>query len=194
MKEDTERGGLPILLFEDAAALERWLEAQPAEHPGIWLKFAKKGSGERSITVQEAIDAGLCFGWIDGLKNAFNERFFLLRYTPRRARSKWSLINVERAEALLVEGRMRPGGLKQIEAAQADGRWAAAYPPASRMEVPADLAAALEADPTAKAAFEALKSGERYSALYRLHQVQPVTDKRKAALVKILQGLSVPSD
>ena len=140
MSEETERGGLPILLFEDGAALERWLEAQPAEHKGVWLQFAKKGSGERSVSVQEAIDAGLCFGWIDGLKNAFDERFFLLRYTPRRARSKWSLVNVERAEVLLAEGRVRPGGLKQIEAAKADGRWAAAYPPASRMEVPADLA------------------------------------------------------
>lgn len=192
MADESERGGLPILLFEDGAALEQWLEAQPAEHPGIWLKFAKKGSGERSVSVQEAIDAGLCFGWIDGLKNAFDERFFLLRYTPRRARSKWSLINVERAEALLAEGRVRPGGLKQIEAAKADGRWAAAYPPASRMELPEDLAAALEADPAAKAAFEALKSGERYSVLYRLHQVQPETDRRKVVLAKIVEGLSAP--
>ena len=188
MSEETKRGGLPILLFEDTAALERWLEAQPAEHPGIWLKFAKKGSGERSVTVQEAIDAGLCFGWIDGLKNAFDERFFLLRYTPRRTRSKWSLINVERAEALLAEGRVRPGGLKQIEAAQADGRWAAAYPPASRMEVPEDLAAALEANPAAKAAFAALKGGERYSVLYRLHAVQGA-DKREAAVAKAIASL-----
>jgi uncharacterized protein YdeI (YjbR/CyaY-like superfamily) len=188
MGEESERGGLPILLFEDVAALERWLEAQPADHPGIWLKFAKKGSGERSVTVQEAIDAGLCFGWIDGLKNAFDERFFLLRYTPRRPRSKWSLINVERAEALLVEGRVRPGGLKQIETAKAGGRWAAAYPPASRMEVPADLTAALEADPAAKAAFEALNGGKRYSVLYRLHQVQRA-EKRKVAIKKILEAL-----
>ena len=93
---------------------------------GVWLQFAKKGSGERSVSLGQAIDAGLCFGWIDGLKNAFDERFFLLRYTPRRARSKWFLINVERAEVLLAEGRVRPGGLRQIEAAKADGRWAAA--------------------------------------------------------------------
>jgi uncharacterized protein YdeI (YjbR/CyaY-like superfamily) len=189
MGEESERGGLPILLFEDAAALERWLGAQPAEHPGIWLKFAKKGSGERSIMVREAIDAGLCFGWIDGLKNAFDERFFLLRYTSRRPRSKWSLINVERAEALLAEGRVRPGGLKQIDAAKADGRWAAAYPPASRMDVPPDLAAALEADPEAKAAFAALKGGERYSVLYRLHQVPQGSNKRAAVIAAVVAGL-----
>jgi uncharacterized protein YdeI (YjbR/CyaY-like superfamily) len=189
MGEEPTRGGLPILLFDDASALERWLEAQPTDHPGIWLQFAKKGSGERSVSVQEAIDAGLCFGWIDGLKNRFDERFFLLRYTPRRARSKWSLVNVERAEALLAEGRVRPGGLKQIEAAKADGRWAAAYPPASRMEVPADLAAALEADPAAKAAFEALKGGERYAVLYRLHQVQGA-EKRRVAVDKIVSRLA----
>lgn len=192
MSDERERGGLSILLFEDAEALERWLEAQSAEHPGIWLKFAKKGSGERSVSVRQAIDAGLCFGWIDGLKNRFDERFFLLRYTPRRARSKWSLINVERAEVLLAEERMRLGGLRQIEAAKADGRWAAAYPPASRMEVPADLAAALKADPTAKAAFDALRGGERYSVLYRLHQVQGA-EKRRVAVTKSLNSLRLIS-
>ncbi len=187
MGEEATRGGLPILLFEDAAALERWLEAQPAEHTGVWLQFAKTGSGERSVGVPEALDAGLCFGWIDGLKNRFDERFFLLRYTPRRARSKWSLVNVERAEALLAEGRVRPGGLKQIEAAKADGRWAAAYPPASRMEVPADLAAALEADPAAKAAFAELKGGDRYSVLSRLHQVGGV-ERREKPLKRLMSN------
>ncbi len=179
MGEETERGGLPILQFADAAALEAWLEAQAPEHKGIWLKLAKKDSGVASVGKGEAVDAGLSFGWIDGLVNAFDERFFLLRYTPRRPKSKWSLVNVERAEALLKAGRVRPGGLKQIEAAKADGRWAAAYPPASRMEVPADLAAALEADPKAKAAFAALKGGERYSVLYRLHQVRGAEKRRE---------------
>jgi uncharacterized protein YdeI (YjbR/CyaY-like superfamily) len=188
MSKETERGGLPILHFEDAAALEHWLEAQPAEHGGIWLQIAKKDRGVISVTVSEAIDLGLCFGWIDGLINRFDEDFYLIRYTPRRPRSKWSQINVERAEALLAAGKVRPGGLKQIEAAKADGRWAAAYPPASRMEVPEDLAAALEESPEAKAAFEALKGGERYSVLYRLHQVQGV-EKRRAVVEKVVRGL-----
>ena len=182
---ETERGGLPILRFADAAALERWLEAQPNEHKGIWLKIAKKDRGVSSVSVSEAIDLGLCFGWIDGLINRFDEDFYLIRYTPRRPRSKWSQINVERAEALLAAGKVRPGGLKQMEAAKANGRWDAAYPPASRMEVPEDLAAALEANPETKAAIEALKGSERYSMLYRLHQVQGA-EKRKAAVEKVV--------
>ncbi|WP_426266096.1 YdeI/OmpD-associated family protein [Sphingomonas sp. LHG3443-2] len=196
MGHETIRGGLPILHFADAAALERWLEAQAAgeapDQKGIWLKIAKKDRGVSSVSVSEAIDVGLCFGWIDGLINRLDEDFYLVRYTPRRPRSKWSQINVERAEALLAAGKVRPGGLRQIEAAKADGRWEAAYPPASRMEVPADLAAALEESAEAKAAFEALKASERYSVLYRLHQVHGA-EKRKVATAKLVCQLAVTS-
>ncbi len=181
------RNGLPIMAFADAAALEDWLDAQAsdaaAEHRGIWLKLAKAGSGVASVSRQEAIDAGLCFGWIDGLINSYDEAFFLIRYTPRRKRSKWSLVNVERAEALMAEGRVRPAGMREIEAAKADGRWEAAYPPASRMEVPDDLAEALAASPQAKAFFETLKGANRYAVLYRLHEVRS-PDKRAAAIAK----------
>ena len=181
------RNELPIMAFADAAALEAWLEAQASgaadEHRGIWLKLAKAGSGVASVSRQEAIDAGLCFGWIDGLINSYDEAFFLIRYTPRRKRSKWSLVNVERAEALMAEGRVRPGGMREIEAARADGRWDAAYPPASRMEVPDDLAEALAASPRAKAFFETLKGANRYAVLYRLHEVR-TPDKRAAAIAK----------
>ena len=181
------RNELPIMAFADAAALETWLEAQasdaPDEHRGVWLKLAKAGSGVASVSRQEAIDAGLCFGWIDGLINSYDEAFFLIRYTPRRKRSKWSLVNVERAQALMAEGRVRPGGMREIEAAKADGRWDAAYPPASRMEVPDDLAEALAASPRAKAFFETLKGANRYAVLYRLHEVR-TPDKRAAAIAK----------
>ncbi len=101
MTDETSRAGLPILHFADQAALEAWLAEQPADHPGIWLKLAKKGSGVASVAQAEAVDSGLCFGWIDGLINRFDERFYLIRYTPRRPRSKWSEINVRRAEQLL---------------------------------------------------------------------------------------------
>ena len=188
MSEETTRGGLPIRLFKDAKALEAWLEKQPAEHKGIWLQIAKKDRGVTSVTVSEAIDLGLCFGWIDGLINRFDADTYLIRYTPRRPKTKWSEINVGRAEALLKAGKVRPRGLKQIEAAKADGRWAAAYPPASRMEVPEDLAAALADNAKAQAAFDALKGSERYSVLYRLHQVQRA-EKRKVALEKVVTGL-----
>lgn len=183
MSEERERGGLPILHFEDGQALEGWLEQQPEAHGGIWLKIAKQGQGVTSVSVKEAIDAGLCFGWIDGLINRFDERFYLVRYTPRRPKSKWSEINARRAEALMTEGRVRRGGLRQIEAARADGRWEATYPPASRMEVPEDLAAALEASPKAAAFFAGLSGANRYALLYRLHDVRDQA-RRAAAVAK----------
>lgn len=188
MSEETERGGLPICHFEDQAALERWLEAQPADHKGIWLKIAKKDRGVRSVSVPEAIDAGLCFGWIDGLINRFDDDFYLIRYTPRRPKSKWSEINVARAEALLAAGRVKPGGLRQIDAAKADGRWEAAYPPASRMEVPDDFAEALAANPQASTFFDGLNGANRYAILYRLHDVRDPA-KRAAAVVKWVAAL-----
>lgn len=188
MSEETERGGLPICHFEDQAALERWLEAQPADHKGIWLKVAKKDRGVRSVSVPEAIDAGLCFGWIDGLINRFDDDFYLIRYTPRRPKSKWSEINVARAEALLAARRVKPGGLRQIDAARADGRWDAAYPPASRMEVPDDLAKALDESPQARTFFDGLNGANRYAILYRLHDVRDPA-KRAAAVAKWVAAL-----
>jgi uncharacterized protein YdeI (YjbR/CyaY-like superfamily) len=177
------RAGLPILPFPDAATLEAWLERQPDDHPGIWLKLAKKAAGVPSVTRAEAVDAGLCFGWIDGLLNPYDERFFLIRFTPRRRKSKWSIINVERAEQLIAEGRVRPRGLREIEAARADGRWAAAYPPHSRIEVPDDLQAALDATPEAARFFGTLKGANRYAVLYRLHDVRDPA-KRSGAIAK----------
>jgi uncharacterized protein YdeI (YjbR/CyaY-like superfamily) len=186
--EEQSRAGLPILTFPDAESLVAWLGEQPAEHKGIWLKLAKKGARVATVSQSEAVDAGLCFGWIDGLINRFDEHFYLIRFTPRRPKSKWSLVNVERAEALIASGRVRPGGLRQIEAAKADGRWGAAYPPASRIRVPEDLQAALVADPQAAAAFAALKSAERYSILYRLHNVND-PPRRAAALAAAVAKL-----
>jgi uncharacterized protein YdeI (YjbR/CyaY-like superfamily) len=181
--EPEVRKGLPLLAFPDSAALEAWLEAQPPDHPGIWLKLAKAASGRPSVTKSEAVDAGLAYGWIDGLLHPYDERYFLVRFTPRRPKSKWSLVNVERAEALIAAGRMRPGGLRQIESAKVDGRWEAAYPPHSRITVPADLAAALDATPAAKAFFETLKGANRYAILYRLHDVVGPA-KRAQAIAK----------
>ncbi|MET1111412.1 MAG: YdeI/OmpD-associated family protein [Allosphingosinicella sp.] len=176
------RGGLPILLFADSAALASWLERQPRDHKGIWLKLAKKGSSIGSVSQSEAVEAGLCFGWIDGLLNPYDERFYLIRFTPRRPRSKWSQINVERAGALIEAGRMRPGGLAQVEAAKADGRWADAYPPHSRAEPPPDLQAALDSSPKAAAFFATLKGANRYGLIYRvLDAKKPETRARRIA-------------
>src|SRR5687768_14269481 len=106
-----QRAGLPILAFEDLAALERWLEAQPADSPGVWIKLAKAGSGIASISRQEAVDAALCHGWIDGQADKYDDQYWLIRFTPRRPRSKWSQINRTRVGELIAAGRMRAGGL-----------------------------------------------------------------------------------
>ena len=183
------RNGLPILAFADLAALEAWLAEQAPGTAGLWLKLARKGSGTASVSKAEAVDAMLCFGWIDGLMNPYDEKSWLIRCTKRRPRSKWSQINCERAEALIADGRMRPAGLAEVEAAKADGRWADAYPPHSRAEPPPDLQAALAASPTAAAFFATLKGANRYALIYRvLDAKRPETRaKRVAEFVAMLE-------
>jgi uncharacterized protein YdeI (YjbR/CyaY-like superfamily) len=177
-----ERAGLPILAFADAATLEGWLQAQPASSPGLWIKLAKAGSGIASVTKREAVDAALCYGWIDGQLDKYDNEHWLIRLTPRKPRSKWSQVNRTRATELLGAGRMRPRGLAQVEAAKADGRWDAAYAPASKAEVPADLQAALNQSPVAAAFFATLTGANRYAILYRIEAVKkPETRARKIA-------------
>jgi uncharacterized protein YdeI (YjbR/CyaY-like superfamily) len=161
------RAGLPILAFADAAAWEAWLAAQPRDG-GVWLKLAKAGNPAASVTKAEAIDAALCHGWIDGQQAPFDQGWWLTRFTPRRPRGKWSRINRDRAEQLIAAGRVAPAGLAEIAAAQGDGRWDAAYAPASTAAVPEDLAAALAARPGARAFFDALDGANRYAILHRL--------------------------
>jgi uncharacterized protein YdeI (YjbR/CyaY-like superfamily) len=125
----------PVLFFPDQAAFEAWLEEHVDRQEGVWLKIAKKSSGIPSLTSDEAIDSGLCFGWISGLRRALDETYYLQKYVPRRPRSIWSQVNVAKVAELTAAGRMRPSGLAEVEAAQADGRWAAAYrgtPPGRR--------------------------------------------------------------
>lgn len=177
-----ERAGLPIVAFNARPDLERWLEAQPASSPGLWIKFAKAGSGIASVSKADAIDAALCNGWIDGQLDKYDDFYWLIRFTPRKARSKWSQVNRARAVELIEAGRMRPLGLAQIDAARADGRWEAAYAPASKAEVPADLQAALDLNPKAAAFFATLTGANRYAILYRIGAVKkPETRARKVA-------------
>ena len=122
-----EYQGLPVIECPDAAAWEAWLAEHHVRSTGVWLRIAKKGSGVPSVTANEALDVVLCYGWIDGLRHSQDETYFLQRYTHRRQRSAWSLVNVTKVEALITFGRMRPSGLAEVEAAKADGRWAAAY-------------------------------------------------------------------
>ena len=175
------KSGLPILGFASSADWEAWLAAQPADSPGLWLKLAKAGSGVDSVSKPDAIEGALIHGWIDGQLETYDDRFWLTRFTPRKARSKWSANNRTTALALIAAGRLAPAGQAQVDAAQADGRWDAAYAPQSRAEVPDDLAAALDASPAAKALFERLDATNRYSVLHRVHDAK--TDKTRAARI-----------
>ena len=133
---EEERAGLPILSFADAAAFETWLDAHGVSAPGLWLKLAKNGAPEPTLSRAEAIDAALCYGWIDGQLDSYDHHHWLIRFTPRKPRSKWSQVNRTRAAELIAEGRMRPSGLAQIAAAKTDGRWDGAYAPASTAKTP----------------------------------------------------------
>jgi uncharacterized protein YdeI (YjbR/CyaY-like superfamily) len=159
---------LPVMDFPDQAALEAWLE-QNAGAAGVYVKLAKKGAGVSSVTYAELVESCLCFGWIDGRSNRLDDRFYLQRITPRRARSIWSQKNVEAVEALTLAGRMRPAGLAAVDAARSDGRWERAYAGSASITVPDDLAAALAAEPAAQREFEALDGANRYAVLWRVH-------------------------
>jgi len=177
-----------ILQPAGEAEWEQWLEAHE-DATEVWLKLGKKGCPHPSITYVQALEIALCFGWIDGQIRGLDEHFTLRRFTPRRPRSKWSQINREHIERLTAAGRMRPRGLAEVEAAKADGRWDAAYAPASTITVPDDLRAALDAHPQAAAFFETITGGDRYAFLYRLHHVTDPA-KREARIADYIERLS----
>ena len=157
----------PTLAFKTQKAYETWLAKNHAKASGVWIKLAKKGSGVKSITYAEAVEASLCYGWIDGQSKSIDDTAWLQKYTPRGRRSIWSKINIGKVEALIEAGRMQPAGLAAVEAAKKDGRWEAAYEPPSKSVVPPDLQAALDANPAAKAFFATLNSTNRYAILFR---------------------------
>jgi uncharacterized protein YdeI (YjbR/CyaY-like superfamily) len=169
-----------ILPFATSADFERWLAKHHDKAPVVWIKYAKKGSGEPSLTWTEAVDVALCYGWIDGQSKSLDERYYIQRFTPRGAASKWSKINRDRVARLIKDGRMRPAGLAEVDRAKADGRWDAAYDSPKTAAVPDDLARALQQNPTAKAAFAKLDATNRYAILHRLQTTkQPLTRARK---------------
>ena len=179
---------LPVLAFPDQAAFEAWLEAEHATAPGLYVQLAKKGAGVPSVTYAQLVESALCFGWIDGRANRLDDRFYLQRMTPRRARSVWSRKNVDAVEALILAGRMRPAGLAVVEAARADGRWERAYPGSATITVPDDLAAALAAVPAAGEEFAKLDGANRYAVLWRVHTApsEKARANRIATLVQML--------
>jgi uncharacterized protein YdeI (YjbR/CyaY-like superfamily) len=176
---------LPIHLFAGPAELEVWLEENHDSSDGVWLKIAKKGAEETSVTYAEALELALCFGWIDSQKRGFDERHFLQRFTPRRPRGRWSRINREKAERLIGAGAMRPAGLAEVEAAKADGRWEAAYEGQRTAKVPPDLQRELDINPRAAEFFASLDSANRYAIVYRLDEAKR-TETRERRLRKFV--------
>ncbi|VWC78626.1 YdeI/OmpD-associated family protein [Burkholderia contaminans] len=168
------------LTFTSQAEWENWLEQNGTTSTGAWLRLAKKGTGQRTVTYEQALESALCHGWIDGQKRTESEQYWLQRFTPRSAKSIWSKLNTDRAEALIAAGRMRPPGLCEIEKARKDGRWQAAYTSASNSIVPDDLQAALDANPEARKFFATLNSRNRYAILFRIQNAKkPETRARK---------------
>ena len=171
---------LPILAFPSQEAWTDWLAAEHDSSTGVWLKFAKKGRGIPSVAYAEAVESALCYGWIDSQLRSLDADYYLQRFTPRTARSKWSKINRRKAEELIAAGAMRPAGLREVERARSDGRWAAAYDSPSTATVPDDLRQALDAEPAAAAFFATLDGANRYAILYRIQDAKrPETRRRR---------------
>ena len=180
---------LPILTFATSHEWEAWLEAHHADPQGVWLKIAKKDAGVPSVTYAEALEVALCYGWIDGQKRSFDETYFLQKFTPRRPKSVWSRVNRDKAMVLIAEGKMRPAGLRQVELAQADGRWDAAYASQRTIAVPDDLQQALDANPSAREFFATLNGANRYAVLWRIETAKK-PETRAARIEKLVAMLA----
>jgi uncharacterized protein YdeI (YjbR/CyaY-like superfamily) len=177
--------------FRTEAAFERWLSVHHARATELWLRIYKKDSGVPTVTYAQALDVALCWGWIDGIRKAFDEASFVQRFTPRRPKSVWSQVNRDHIERLTGAGRMTAHGQRQVDAAKADGRWAAAYAPirsASRETIPSDLRAAIDADPRARTTFNTLGRMNLFGLAFRTNSMRTPAGRAKkiAALVAML--------
>ena len=177
-----------MLEFTSGAEWESWLETHHADAPEAWLRIAKSNSKVAGLSIEEALDGALCFGWIDGQRRANDADSFLQRYCPRRKTSSWSQIKVGKFEALAAAGRVRPAGFAEVEAAKADGRWETAYESQRTAEVPSDLAAALAASPHAARAFETLGRSERYAVILGLLKAR-TPERRDTVLTQAIAKL-----
>jgi uncharacterized protein YdeI (YjbR/CyaY-like superfamily) len=165
--------------FKDSASFYTWLGKHHDKESEVWIKIHKVGSGLKSITQKEAIDVVLCWGWIDGICKRFDERSYLQRYSPRGRKSVWSQLNVANVARLVKEGRMTEHGMKHVEAAKADGRWDRAYKAGKEMKIPADLQAAIDAEPKAKAMLAKLTAQNRFSLAFRTHNMKTAAGRKK---------------
>jgi uncharacterized protein YdeI (YjbR/CyaY-like superfamily) len=172
-----------IKAFKTEAAFEAWLRTHHARETEIWVRIYKKGSGKATVSNTEALDVALCWGWIDGIRKGLDEECFLQRYTPRRPKSLWSQVNRDHVARLTAAGRMQPPGQRQVDLARADGRWDAAYAPmraATAATVPADLRAAIDADPRAKTTFQTLSRGNLFALAFRVNSMKTPAGRTRA--------------
>jgi uncharacterized protein YdeI (YjbR/CyaY-like superfamily) len=179
---------LPVLSFETEVEFESWLSLHYTQQQGIWLRYFKKGSNQPTITHNQAIDIALCWGWIDGLSNKFDDISYLVRFTPRRPKSIWSKVNVAKIEQLIASGKMQPSGLLQVENAKKDGRWDNAYQPASKMEIPADFIALIKKDPEVYEFYKQLNKANLYAIGFKLTTITN-PQKRTAKMNQIIEML-----
>jgi len=175
--------------FPDPESFYVWLRENHADETEVWIKVHKVGSGLASITPKQAIDVVLCFGWIDAVRKSLDDKSFLQRYTPRGKKSIWSKINIDNVARLVEEGRMTEHGLRQVEAAKADGRWDRAYASGKDMKIPDDLQAAIDAEPEAKAMLAKLSAQNRFALAFRTHNMKTEAGRRKKieAFVEMLK-------
>lgn len=180
---------LEIISFDTQQDWEVWLKEHHADTKGVWLKISKKGASAPSVSYAEALDGALCYGWIDGQKAPFDDKYWLQKFTQRGARSIWSKVNCDKATALIAEGRMQPAGLRQVELARSDGRWDSAYESQSKITVPGDFQRELDKNQKAKDFFNTLNSANRYAFLFRIHTAKK-PETRSARIQKFIEMLS----
>ncbi|HEY1594730.1 MAG TPA: YdeI/OmpD-associated family protein [Thermoleophilaceae bacterium] len=172
----------PVVFFDSPEAWAEWLADNHESSSGVRVKIAKKGTGIASVAYPEVLDIAICYGWIDGVRHKLDDEHFLQRFCPRGSRSKWSKINRDKATRMIDSGEMKPAGMREVESAQADGRWAAAYDSHRTATVPDDLQEALDANPAAREFFATLNSQNRYAVLYRVGDAKkPETRARRIA-------------
>jgi uncharacterized protein YdeI (YjbR/CyaY-like superfamily) len=180
---------LEVMSFETQQNWETWLKEHHTDTKGIWLKIAKKEARTPSVSYSEALESAICYGWIDGQKASFDDRYWLQKFTPRTARSIWSKVNCDKATALITEGRMQPAGLRQVERAKSDGRWDKAYDSQSKITIPDDFQRELDNNPKAREFFKTLNSVNRYAILFRI-QTAKKPETRSARIQKFIEMLS----
>lgn len=189
MNTPAPKAKLQTLFFENSHQWEEWLANHYELQAGVLLKFAKKSSGIISLDYKGALDVALCYGWIDGQTRSFDDTYYLQKFTPRRPKSTWSKVNIEKVTALINNGKMQPPGQAAIDAAQADGRWAAAYEPQSKATMPDDFAAALAHNPAAQQFFDSLTKANKYAFFWRLMTAK-TPQKRQEKLQKFVEMLA----